>query len=156
MQIKLACRYKLLKSIRCSWCPGVIYCVETSSLTFKERHVDQLTGLLVLIFHGGFRGHEVTEFDFLDVSLSQSVPTWANSQICCCSSSFFLPFTFWERRRDNLLLSTLAQWIIVCVGKHGNNYNVYKIIEIKAKVLQILLDKHYPMSQHVNIYFIFE
>ena len=72
------------------------------------------------------------------------------------SDNCFLIGTFWERRRDNLLLSTLAQWIIVCVGKHGNNYNVYKIIEIKAKVLQILLDKHYPMSQHVNIYFIFE
>ena len=79
MQIKLTSKYKLLNGFGGSCCPGVIYCVEISPLILKEKRVDSLTGLLVLIFHRGFGGHEVTEFDFLDVILSQSVPTWANS-----------------------------------------------------------------------------
>lgn len=129
---------KLLRSSGGSSCLGVFYCVETSLLTLKERRVYSLMGSPVLVFQHSFGGHKVTEFDFLDVSLSQSVPTWTHS--------LFWPFCFlfWEGRRSMLLKSVgLVNVFMFMLIRMRITCDIYdsKRIEKNTKASQILFYK---------------
>lgn len=67
--------------------------METFSLTFKESQVDSQIKSLLLVLPHGLGGHKVKEFDFLDVSVSLSVPHVLTS--CFVILDIFVSFS-WE------------------------------------------------------------